>query len=453
MVFMIVHKEGNSNRHLSRKPTCAFSISLSISLSPPPPPSLSKLPHCIDRSIKQGYAAAHELVTDTMAAGAEGEGDVALSAVIVDHIAAACRLCLVQKPGGAGAPGGSKFPLSPPLWARMGAADSSTHGIIASTDDSSKGSGKKGSESPFFPAKSPGTEKTSSSSHSSASARSGGDVVSGGEGSGHDSSATVPPVAAAGTTTGSSSSNLFKGGTMFSGMKINMGEIFKKGAATSNNPEEGASAEAAGPKGSSNTTAPAAADKPEEAGKGDGEPATDLAAKLRISLGRFGSLKEVKKDADGVGSEAAMAAAAAGGSSEKDKDSGIGSLFRKVGWFELEWCVDVLGVLERCGRVETTSAVSSNHTASVLPEKLCIYVLFTRWMGWEGHGRSRIIQSIYDPCTTYVDYSPSLRYTFLEVGVVDPKSKGTGIRTVSRRTFLQRRFNVCFLGRLGPKSE
>ncbi|CBJ33932.1 conserved unknown protein [Ectocarpus siliculosus] len=288
--------------------------------------------------LEGGYAAAHELVTDTMAAGAEGEGDVALSAVIVDHIAAACRLCLVQKPGGAGAAGGSKFPLSPPLWARMGAADSSTHGIIASTDDSSKGSGKKGSESPFFPAKSPGTEKTSSSSHSSASAKSGGDVVSGGEGSGHDSSAAAPPVAAAGTTTGSSSSNLFKGGTMFSGMKINMGEIFKKGAATSNNSEGGASAETAGSEGSSNTAAAAAADKPEEAAKGDGEPATDLAAKLRISLGRFGSLKEVKKDAEGAGSEAATAAAAAaaaaGGTSEKDKDSGIGSLFRKAQSFK-----------------------------------------------------------------------------------------------------------------------
>ncbi|CAN0489282.1 unnamed protein product [Ectocarpus sp. 12 AP-2014] len=269
-----------------------------------------------------------------MAAGAEGERDVALSAVIVDHIAAACRLCLAQKPGGAGAPGGSKLPLSPPLWARMGAADSSTHGIIASTDDSSKGSGKKRSESPFFPARSPGTEKTSSSSHSSASARSGGDVVSGGEGSGHDSSAAAPPAAAAGTTTGSSSSNMFKGGTMFSGMKINMGEIFKKGAATSSNPEGGASAEAAGSEGSSNTTAQAAADKPEEAGKGDGEPATDLAAKLRISLGRFGSLKEVKKDADGAGSKAATTAAAAGDSSEKDKDSGIGSLFRKAQSFK-----------------------------------------------------------------------------------------------------------------------
>ncbi|CAB1096071.1 unnamed protein product [Ectocarpus sp. CCAP 1310/34] len=284
--------------------------------------------------LEGGYAAAHELVTDTMAAGAEGVGDVALSAVIVDHITAACRLCLVQKPGGASAPVGSKFPLSPPLWERMGAADSSTHGIIASTDDSCKGSGKKGSESPFFPTKSPGTEKTSSSSHSSASARSGGDVVSGGEGSGHDSSATAPPVAAAGTTTGSSSSNMFRGGTMFSGMKINMGEIFKKGAATSNDPEGGASAEAAGSEGSSNTTAQAAADKPEEAGKGDREPATDLAAKLRISLGRFGSLKEVKKDTDGAGSEAATAAAAAGGSSEKDKDSGIGSLFRKAQSFK-----------------------------------------------------------------------------------------------------------------------
>ncbi|CAM9662727.1 unnamed protein product [Ectocarpus fasciculatus] len=272
---------------------------------------------------------------DTMAAGTEGEGGVALSSAIVDHIAAACRLCLVGKPGGAGAPGGSKFPLSPPLWARMGAADSSTHGIAASADNSSKGSsGKKGSESPFFPAKSPGTEKTSSSSHSSTSARSGGDGISGGEGSGHDSSAAALPVAAAGTTTGSSSSsssNLFKGGAMFSGMKINMGDIFKKGAAASNNAEGGVGAET---EGGSNTTDAAPADRPEQAGKGDGEPATDLAAKLRISLGRFGSLKEVKKDAEGAGSEAATAAGAAAGSSEKDKDSGIGSLFRKAQSFK-----------------------------------------------------------------------------------------------------------------------
>lgn len=306
----------------------------------------------------------------------EESEDAALSTAIVDHNLAACRLCLAQKSGGTSntetgggvGSGGLLFPLSPPLWARMGAADSptstSTHGmgISAGGKDATKGNNKDTS-SPFFPAKSsqsqsqsqsqsPGTEKTSTSNHSSstASAKSGGEgSVAGddaGEGSSGGGSAGTAAAAAAAV-----SSNLFKGGTssMFSGMKMNMGGIFSKGGAGANGPEEVAAATTAGgaagadadggASGSGKAGADVAAASGAQPAKADS--ASDLAAKLRISMsssfGRFGGSKQVKKGADGgaggaVAKEAAAPAPA--GSSEKEKekekDSGFGSLFRKV---------------------------------------------------------------------------------------------------------------------------
>lgn len=265
--------------------------------------------------------------------GGEESGDAALSTAIVDHNPAACRLCLAQKPGGnsssstdgvGGVVGGMRFPLSPPLWARIGAADASAHGPAADNTKESTQKGDKERVSPFFPTKSPETEKASSSNHSSASAKSGGGeggVVGAedGEGSGHSSGAA--PAAAAG-------SNIFKGGAMFSGMKMNMSGIFNKSAASSV-PGEGAGNE----KSDGVSTADAAEQPEADAGKGD--TATDLAAKLRTSFGKFGSSKEIKKDAgggvDGAAAAAASAAVAAG-SAEKE-DSGFGSLFRKVSWF------------------------------------------------------------------------------------------------------------------------
>ncbi|CAM9653429.1 unnamed protein product, partial [Hapterophycus canaliculatus] len=269
----------------------------------------------------------------------EGSGDAALATVIVDHNPAACRLCPPRKPPGGGGVGGGGagtdmvtgmlFPPASPLWARLGAADASAHGQAALAVDSGGGSGSSnkeggGGSSPFFPSRSPGTEKTSSSSHSSVSAKSGGDV--GGDGSGHSSGAPSAPVAAG--------SNLFKSGAMFGGMKMNMGGIFNKGAAS--NPGEGAAdADAEKAEGVSSTDAAG----PAEAGKGD--TTVDLAAKLRLSFGRFGGSKDAKKASgkEGESGAAAVAAAkvveaAAARSAEKEKDSAFGSLFRKAQSFK-----------------------------------------------------------------------------------------------------------------------
>lgn len=340
----------------------------------------------IDVDIRiQGFAAAHELVMDT-ADGRRGEEseEAALSTAIVDHNPAACRLCLAHKSGGSGngntegsggGGGGLLFPLSPPLWARIGAADSSTHGVAAGGKGKDGGAAKGNKDkdgahsSPFFPAKShsqpqsqsPGTERTSTSNHSSstASAKSGGSGSIGGEdgggGGGEESSHSVgaagaapAPAPAAAAAAAAVGSNLFRGGgAMFSGMKMNMnmGGIFGKGGgagAGANGPGEGVagagsdadaaasgSADAGADAGSADAAAAASAAQPTKA---DG--AAELAAKLRTSVsssfGRFGSSKEarLKKGAEG---SAGGAVAAATGSAEKEQDSGFGSLFRKVG--------------------------------------------------------------------------------------------------------------------------
>ncbi|CAM9620253.1 unnamed protein product, partial [Scytosiphon promiscuus] len=297
--------------------------------------------------LEGGFAAAHELVMDTVADSDtdEGNGDAALSTAIVDHNPAACRLCLPRKPpAGAGAGGttggtdmvtGMLFPPASPLWARLGAADASAHGPAAlavdsggnSNSDKQDGGGGGGSSSPFFPAKSsqsPGTEKTSSSSHSSVSAKSaGGD--GGGDGSGHSTGAPPAPAPAPVPAPAPAGSNLFKGGAMFGGMKMNMGGIFNKGVGSSAGEGAAAAEKTEGVSG-------ADAAVPSESGKGD--TAADLAAKLRLSFGRFGGSKDTKKSVgeggEGGGAAAAAAAeAAVAGSSEKEKDSAFGSLFRK----------------------------------------------------------------------------------------------------------------------------
>lgn len=276
----------------------------------------------------------------------EGAGDAALSTAIVDHNPAACRLCLSRKPpagGGGGSTGtdmvtGMLFPpASSPLWARLGAADASAHGSAALAVDNNNGSKEGGgsggdSGSPFFPAKSPGTEKTSTSSHSSVSAKSGGDG-GGGDGSGHSTGAPSSAPAAPPTAAGS---NLFKGAAMFGRMKMNMGGIFNKGAAGSNQGETAPAAAPAAEKTEGVSSADAAG--PSDAGRGD--TAGDLAAKLRLSFGRFGGSKDAKKgggEEGGSGGAATAAAAEAAeavgaGSTEKEKDSALGSLFRKVGF-------------------------------------------------------------------------------------------------------------------------
>eukprot|EP00752_Nemacystus_decipiens_P001235 g1234.t1 len=351
--------------------------------------------------LEGGFAAAHELVMDSAnGRGGEESEDAALSTAIVDHNPPACRLCLAQKPGGVGVGGtantegggGILFPLSPPLWARIGAADSSSHGIPAAGKGaySSEGSKDPSARSPFFPAKShsnsnphshsqtqtqsPGTEKTSTSTSTSnhsitgtstASAKSGGEGSGGREDGGGGERST--PGGGAGANTGTTppaavSSNLFGGGAMFSGMKMNMSGIFSKGAGGGGGSGGDAGSGANGPEGAqpSNATgagARAGADAGASAsasGKADAgavpatsgaqpakaESATDLAAKLRISMtssfGRFGGSKEVNKGAEGgSGAKAKEAASgAATGSAEKEKDSGFGSLFRKAQSFK-----------------------------------------------------------------------------------------------------------------------
>lgn len=301
----------------------------------------------------QGFAAAHELVMDTIdgQGGAKEEStDGNLSTAIVDHNPWTCRLCLVKrKPGGSnGAEGGGGggtvggMLLSPPLWARIGAADLSDHGPAVAAGAGKDG--KDGGNSPFFPARSPGTEKTSTSNHSTASAKSGGEgsmaVEGGGDGSGHSGGGGGGSSAAA--TAAAAGSNLFKGGAMFGAMKMNMSGIFNKSGAGSNTAAEegaGASVDAAGA-GTAAAPASPAAPATEAAGTEAAkvDTAADLAAKFRMSFGRFGVSKEAKKDAEGGGGGADAAADAGAapapapvGSAEKDKDTGFGSLFRKVG--------------------------------------------------------------------------------------------------------------------------
>lgn len=192
------------------------------------------------------------------------------------------------------------FPLSPPLWARIGAADSSAHGSEATPGQESGAA--------FFAAKQPvgsggggGTDKAYPPTKQSGANGVEGKLEGGDSGGGGS---------------GIVGNNLFKGGAMFRGM-------FKAGAvpgqSTADNAEESSNPDAdrSGPKGTA------------EAGKG--EVTNDLAAKFRISLSRFGGSKEAKKEGvDGAGEGAAAVTPPGVDNDSSTRDSGFGSLFRKV---------------------------------------------------------------------------------------------------------------------------
>lgn len=319
----------------------------------------------------------------------------ASSGAIVDHNPAACRLCLHRKPTAGGGTGsfsssggsmgisvsGMLFPLSPPLWTLMGAADESTHGdailvgkgisldegskvngVSGNGDGSSSGGGGGGEEerslSPFFPSHvSPDgdTEKASSNesnaSKASTTSRGEGGRAEGeakslereepgpGVGSGVIGGSGVSIGNGVGSSNGfgasngvgvgvSSASNLFnKGGAIFSGMNMNMnmGGMFSRGGSVGGAGPESDNAKGGGdPSGGDQETA--------QTGKG-GEAAGNIATKFRMSFVRFGSSKEATKGAGGERQErkASVAdVAATAGVSVPKKESGIGSLFRKV---------------------------------------------------------------------------------------------------------------------------
>lgn len=133
---------------------------LSLNRSPARPPS-NPLAFTIISSI-QGFAAAHELVMDTLSNTELPHGLVSIDevrtnmkanvilspestteessmfAAIVDHDAGACRLCLAKNSAhgstatatsaGVSGMGGASVSASPRIWVRLGAADSSSHG-------------------------------------------------------------------------------------------------------------------------------------------------------------------------------------------------------------------------------------------------------------------------------------------------------------------------------------
>lgn len=278
--------------------------------------------------IFQGFAAAHELVMDTIDRGGDSLEDTPLSAAIVDHDPAACRLCLAKRSSSSTVPGISSgggggmerllFPLSPPLWARIGAADSLAPTTTETTGEKDKEAGQsKQDASPFFSAsvdgKSPedgggGTERASSNDSNG----------SGAEGAGIEAADTI-------------GGNLFKGGGMFRGMKMN---LFKGASGGSDAAAQGSI------KGNSNGASgtPEASDKSgtgagEAAETRQSEAAPDLAAKFRMSLTRFTASKEAKNDGESAGN---VGPASGGGVGERvtaesaKRESGFGSLFRKV---------------------------------------------------------------------------------------------------------------------------
>lgn len=280
--------------------------------------------------------------------GSDGGGVTSIATVIVDHDVPACRLCLAQKAVGnhnasaaapsaaataAGVAGGLLFPLSPPLWARIGAADSSEHG-----PDTSQGQGRdKGSAffSPKLPAGS--SNGVGDGSGGGAVAGKGPDIagVSTGEGGGVSGDA--------GGDSGGGSA-VFRAGGMFRGMNMNMNMgMFSKAGAL---PGQGGvgEKEAGGRGGGAGAASGSSSSGPVANGMGEaekGDSAGDLASKFRVSFARFGgskdkdAKKEAKKDDaegwEGVGVGVASAAGAAGAAKgAQGKDSGFGSLFRKV---------------------------------------------------------------------------------------------------------------------------
>lgn len=355
----------------------------------------------------QGFAAAHELVVDTLrtdsnslsadsikavlSAENTSEDSGLSTAIIVDHDAEAYRLGLAKNSSHgsstSGGGGGGSMLSSPRIWARLGAADSSTHGEeVAKTDRANSRNSNKVQDpvtNAFFPPP-----------HAAGSRRNSGpiaadeitpqDAESSGGGSGCEGATTggvSDPVgggaASAGGGGGPGSSpvteGLFKGAAMLRGinidvtkinvnsMGVNMNNLWKGGKT----PLPAADAGGDTPRAAAGVTVDAAADKEaataaatpssteEDSSGGSGIASasasasvatSDLASKLRMSFGRFSarsSSSDSKAEAvepaggGGVGGEA-------GNSSSKRDSGGFGSLLRKVkkeGNVLRAWCL------------------------------------------------------------------------------------------------------------------
>lgn len=342
----------------------------------------------------QGYAAAHELVMDALSRNpaaavanmeaspggttAQSAGNAALVAAIVDHNPAACRLCLAKNRGnnaprsngnnsnsssnasnnnsnvlGSIVVAGVSFPVSPPIWARLGAADASSHNqdVTGETGEATRarnaqrrGSSHAGDRvtNVFFPP--PNYRKIEQGSPNTSAGKtppSKDDHVSvgdtGTQGTVEDG-ATGSVRIAGGLGAGGNAASLFKGGGMFRGMNVNMGmtvnNLFKgqprstdatsssaipPGTSTqaSEDVQEGSKVNAASGTATASGSGPAGSVKT--------QTSADITSKLRLSFGRFSTSKDAKKDSDEGKSNTGN-----GQGGVEQKDSGFTSLFRKV---------------------------------------------------------------------------------------------------------------------------
>lgn len=292
-------------------------------------------PRMIDVT-RQGFAAVHELVMDaTPSAQSGANGDCndkkGLTDAIVDHDPSAFRPRSSNKDGDAsghsntsgGGMVGLLFPLPSPIWARIGAADSSS-----TPEDSERGEGRLTSE-----------PRSKTNSPSSRGGRGDGGVDGGGE-RGHDAKTKAPP-GGGGDGAGNgffNTAGVFRGMNMNMGMNMNVASIFKGGGG------EGGDTGNASPAGVSTTTAPDADSsrgatafpleaKQSEPKKGEAKTAADIAARWGVSFGRLGSRGDGQKR-EGEATSLGVAKAGVGGndsdSGASKKETGFGSLFRKV---------------------------------------------------------------------------------------------------------------------------
>lgn len=281
-------------------------------------------------------------VTPSSQSGANGDcnDNNGLTDAIVDHDPSAFRPRSSNKDGDAsehsytagGGLVGLLFPVPSPIWARMGAADSSS-----TPKDSEKGEGVVTSEprsktnspstTPFFPPSSRG-------------GRGGGGVDGGGE-RGHDVKTKTPP-GGGGDGAGNgffNTAGVFRGMNINMGMNMNVASMFKGGSGeggdTGNASPDGVSATVSDADSSGDTTAVPLEAKQSEPKKGETKTAAEIAARWGVSFGRLGSRGDgQKREGEATNSGAAKARV---GESDSDsgaskKETGFGSLFRKVSW-------------------------------------------------------------------------------------------------------------------------
>lgn len=262
-----------------------------------------------------------------------------LTDAIVDHDPSAFRTRSSNKDGDAsghshsagGGMVGLLFPLTSPIWARIGAADSSS-----TPKDTERGEGlhaneprsitKPPSTTPFFPPSSRG--------------RGDGGVDGAGE-KGHEVKTKTPPsgnVGAGGGGDGAgngffNTAGVFRGMNMNMGMNMNVASMFKGGGGEGGDTGNAAPMGVSDADSSAATTAVPLEAKQSEPKKGETKTAADIAARWGVSFGRLGSRGDGQKR-EGGGTSAGAAKTGVDGddsySGASKKETGLGSLFRKV---------------------------------------------------------------------------------------------------------------------------